>query len=112
MKAVRKSGFTVIELVVAIVIVVLIAVLIPRLITARRNAQRDACINNLRQIDGARWAWSLEQKKSATNTVMMSDLTPYLKNGNGMKCPAGGVYKVGPLVSNEPTCTIVGHTVQ
>ena len=47
----KKKGFTLLEsLVVVGIIAVLTAILLPALSTARRNARRHLCLNNLRQI--------------------------------------------------------------
>jgi len=66
----------------------------------------NVCVNNLRQIDGAKQQWALENKKSAGTFVTPNDLTPYLKTMP--TCPAGGVYTLG-LVSSPPQCSVPGH---
>jgi len=73
---------------------------------ARQLAQANACINNLRQIDGAIQLWALENKKPADAQVTLSDLSPYLKTT--LVCPAGGTtfensYSL-TTVSQSPTC--------
>ena len=45
---------------------------------ARLKAQQSACINNLRQIDGAKQTWALENKAGATVTPVLSNIQPYL----------------------------------
>jgi hypothetical protein len=70
--------------------------------------QRNACINNLRQIDGAKQQWALENNKTAAATPSPQDIAPYL-NGNQLPvCPAGGQYTLG-IVSKPPVCSIAGH---
>ena len=66
----------------------------------------NACINNLRQIDGAIQEWALEQKKGEEAAVQYSDIKPYLKNS--VVCPAGGTtfadsYQLS-TVSQKPIC--------
>src|SRR5436305_14294636 len=77
----RKSGFTLVEIMIVVAIIgLLAAIAIPNFIKARTTAQMNACINNLRQIDGAIQQWALEQKKDATATVTFPDISSYLKN--------------------------------
>jgi hypothetical protein len=74
------------------------------------QANLTACINNLRQIDGAKQQWALEHQKAGSALMTQADLLPYFK-GNAMPaCPAGGVYSLNP-VSVPPICNIPGHTV-
>jgi hypothetical protein len=81
---------------------------------ARARAQRNACINNLRQIDAAKQQWALENGKKASDTPTEADIKPYIKldaDGNLPKCPAGGKYTLGKVGEN-PTCSIPGHVLQ
>lgn len=41
---------------------------IPEIVNARSHAARDACIANLKQMDGAKASWALEQKSSPINS--------------------------------------------
>jgi hypothetical protein len=73
--------------------------------------QRNACINNLRQIDAAKNEWALEKRKTTGTLITEDDIKPYLKldaNGNLPQCPAGGKYTIGK-VGEKPTCSISGH---
>ena len=49
----------------AVPIGVLAGIAIPNFVKARQTAQKNACINNLRQIDGAKKQWALDNKKTA-----------------------------------------------
>jgi len=85
----RKSGFTLVEIMIVVAIIgLLAAIAIPNFIRARTTSQKNACINNLRQIDGAIQQWALENKKDSTATVGFTDISPYLKNA--VICPSGG----------------------
>jgi hypothetical protein len=75
--------------------------------------QRNACINNLRQIDAAKNEWALEKGKTNGSPVTEADLKPYIKldaQGNLPKCPAGGKYTIG-RVGESPTCSVPGHVL-
>jgi hypothetical protein len=58
---------------------------------ARSTSQRNACINNLRQIDWAKQQWALESQATSASP-MPDDLAPYFGRGGGsiaaMICPA------------------------
>ena len=109
----RKSGFTLVEIMIVVAIIgLLAAIAIPNFIKARTTSQMNACINNLRQIDGAIQQWALENNKVTTATVAYTDISPYLKNS--VICPSGGTtfansYSVSN-VATKPACTKVSAT--
>ena len=71
---------------------------------------KNACINNLRQIDGAKQQWALENKQPADAFVVPQQITAFLKNGALPPCPSGGTYTLNN-VNQVPTCSIPGHTL-
>jgi chromosome segregation ATPase len=70
----------------------------------------NACINNLRQIDGAKQQWALENRKTAEAVPSAQDIALYLKGGVVPACPAGGSYTLNS-VSLSPVCSIPGHAL-
>jgi hypothetical protein len=76
-----------------------------------RYRSYNSCINNLRQLDGAKEQWALENKKTATDTPTMNDLIgtdKYIKVAP--TCPANGAYTLGNM-STKPTCSVADHTL-
>jgi prepilin-type N-terminal cleavage/methylation domain-containing protein len=109
----RRSGFTLVEIMIVVAIIgLLAAIAIPNFVKARQTAQRNACIQNLRQIDGAKEQWALENKKSeGTDTASaVTEINSYIKGQITPKCPAGGTYDYKPI-GTPPTCTIAGHSI-
>ncbi len=92
----------------AIPAALLSAIAIPNFIKGRATAQKDACISNLRQIDGAKQQWALENKKTDTDTPTREDLKPFLRDKQFPICPAGGTYTFN-RVSAPPQCSHAGH---
>jgi hypothetical protein len=76
--------------------------------TPRAASQRNACINNLRQIDAAKNQFALEKGKKNGDDVSDADITPYLKGGTLPTCPSGGKYTIGKVGEN-PVCSTAGH---
>ena len=71
---------------------------------------QNACINNLRQIDGAKQQWALEKNKTGDAVPTAQDLLPYLKDGVFPACPDGGTYSINS-VDAVPTCSLPGHAL-
>ena len=72
--------------------------------------QRNACINNLRQIDAAKLQWALEKNKPAEAVPTAQNLLPYFRDGIFPVCPAGGIYSLN-AVDEVPICSLPGHAL-
>ncbi|MEI7731802.1 MAG: hypothetical protein WCO56_19675 [Verrucomicrobiota bacterium] len=84
----------------------------PQLFLAQSHDHRKCeCINNLRQLDGAKEQWALDNHKTAKDTPAMTDLVgtdKYIKGS--LSCLLGGTYTLHTM-TNKPTCTVSGHTL-
>lgn len=110
----KRSGFTLVEIMIVVAIIgLLAAIAIPNFVKARAGAQKNTCIANLKQIDGAKQQWALDNKKGGTDTPGTTDLygtSLYIKVSP--TCPLSGAYTIGN-VDTLPTCgkSAVGHTL-
>jgi prepilin-type N-terminal cleavage/methylation domain-containing protein len=77
-----KNGFTLVEIMIVVAVVGLLgAIAVPNLVQARKTSQTNACINNLREIDGAKQQWALETGKNSSDTPQSTDIQTYLGRG-------------------------------
>jgi prepilin-type N-terminal cleavage/methylation domain-containing protein len=111
----KNAGFTLVEIMIVVAIIgLLAAIAIPNFVRARTTSQMNACINNLRQIDGAAQQWALETKQATNAVPAFSDISGYLKAQ--VVCPAGGnaasfatSYTL-QAINLKPLCKIVPGT--
>ena len=109
-----RKHFTLVEIMIVMAIIgLLAAIAIPSFVRARTTSQKNACINNLRQIDGAKEQWALETNQASTATPDANEINPYIK-GTSAKCicPSDSgkaftsSYTIGTMTA-DPLCRIV-----
>ena len=119
MKTQKQSGFTLVEIMIVVAIIgLLAAIAIPNFVRARTTSQTNACISNLRIIDGAKGQWALEVHKQNTDTPGDTDIQPYLGRGSAGElcvCPNDSAQTFDTSyspnnVGTKPTCSIVPAT--
>ena len=116
----KMGGFTLTEKLIVIVFVTLFATAELRALLAARHvgnghgSQQNACINNLRIIDGAKGSWALELHKQITDIPTARDIQPYMGRGSDGQlpiCPADPKHTFDTSysmnnVGSKPTCKI------
>ena len=88
-------------------------------VRARNTSASNACVNNLRQLDGIKQQWAMDNSKTTNDVPTWEAIRPYLPRFEqeakpiGPVCPQGGTYSLG-RVGDRPTCSTggPGHTLQ
>jgi len=112
-KKASQAGFTLVEIMIVVAIIGLLATIaIPNFMKARATAQTSACINNLRQIEGAIQMWATETKQADDAPVTFTQISGYLKNQ--VVCPSGGKnfgdsYQI-TTAADRPACKLKPDT--
>jgi prepilin-type N-terminal cleavage/methylation domain-containing protein len=105
----NKSGFTLVEIMIVVAIIgLLAAIAIPSFMKARTTSQKNACINNLRQIEAAKEQWALETRQAQGASVVTTEVDTYMKSAP--TCPAGGTYDY-KIIGTNAACAVTGHVL-
>src|ERR1035438_9264582 len=90
-------------------VAIVVAIVLPNLIRAWTTPASNACVSNLRWIDGAMQQWALDNRKTTNDAPTWADVRPNLsRDGKLPICPQGGKYTLGRL-DKPPTCSYPGH---
>ena len=104
-----KKAKILITSIVFLLALLVIAIVIPNFIAARLSRASNACVNNLRQIEGAKEQWAVENNKQPNEIPTVANLSPYFKDDKFPICPSGGTYIIGRL-DEDPKCTLADST--
>lgn len=91
MRSIRKTGFTLIEVLVVIAIIsILAAILFPVFARARENARRTSCLSNQKQIGIAvmQYLQDHDERYMHNHGRWVDAVQPYIKNRQVFRCPS------------------------
>ena len=106
----KRSGFTLIEIMIVVLIIgILLAIAVPNFVRARESSRAKACVANLKQIDSAKEQYAMDNKLAAgAGAPAMTSLVGsanYIKSTPA--CPSSGTYTVD-VIGTSPSCSIGG----
>ena len=79
-KTYRRSGFTLVEIMIVVAIIALLAAIaVPGFLRARKRSQASKILNDLRMIDAAIDQYAIENGKKTGDPVGVTDWTNYVK---------------------------------
>ena len=114
----NRTGFSLVEIMIVCGIVgLLAAIAIPHFLRHRAFANKNSCIENLRQIAAAKSVWAQEKNKGNAHIPAEADLfgaTNYIREKPS--CPGGGADYMTTIgtVGEAPKCSLAtaeGHVL-
>jgi prepilin-type N-terminal cleavage/methylation domain-containing protein len=104
-----NRGFTLVEIMIVVAIIGLLSVIaIQNFNMARKNTQKTTCYKNLKNIDGVKKTYAINERKEGSEEVSLQDLKSHLSRRP--VCPGGGEYSLG-TVDEKTTCSHHGNVI-
>ncbi|MGD9873755.1 MAG: competence type IV pilus major pilin ComGC [Kiritimatiellia bacterium] len=105
----KKSGFTLVEIMIVVAIIgLLAAIAIPNFVKARTTSQLKSCMNNLRQIESAKDQWAIDNGAVTGDACTQANCEEYLKKWP--VCPAKGTYTIN-VIGTPAVCSVATHVL-
>jgi prepilin-type N-terminal cleavage/methylation domain-containing protein len=105
MRPLRIAAFTLIEIMIVVAVIALLAALaIPGFQRARKRAQANRILNDLRMIDSAVDQYALEHSKKGGSPVAVTDWTNYLKKNTTLQITGASIF--GELYGDQTVDTL------
>jgi hypothetical protein len=94
----------------------LAAIAIPSFVKARTTSQKNACLNNLRQLDAAKEQAAMENNWTNGQAInpgspQEANVLDYIKGRAIPICPCGGTYTLNPI-GTLPQCSNPNHKIE
>jgi len=109
MRAHSRRGFTLIEIMIVVaVLAILLSVALPNYLKSGKSASKNACILNLKQIDGAMEQWAIVNNildGTLPSSSQDAEIYSYV-DGGIPRCPVDGEYSIHAIASRpQVTCS-------
>jgi prepilin-type N-terminal cleavage/methylation domain-containing protein len=108
----RRGGFTLLEIMIVVCIIgLLVGIAFPAFMKARQQARKQACLENISQLESAKQQWGVEMGKKDGDVPSQTDLIGSDKYIKFMPvCPGGGRYQF-EAIGVSASCTEPGHSL-